>query len=188
MSSIANLVFFVSVLETYIYFIGTDINQESDEVTSYCLASGTWTDKPKLNVARKNHSACCLGAYLYVACGTGDGADYLEDSVERLDIVGTSQGAKWELLKLANRMINNRIRFLFSPLNEEELILLGGLEEDEPLGTVEIFNTRTLTVRQAVPGRKSEFSFFVSGNLIKKIARNTVIGSAFTTNSAIEIL
>ena len=51
----------------------TRTNRYLSTVSCYDIAKDTWKSlKPKLNIARKYHSACTLNGMIYVFCGKGD--------------------------------------------------------------------------------------------------------------------
>ena len=58
--------------ESYIVVSGGQCPQTHallQSVDIYKIKANAWKPAPMLTIARKSHSSCCLGDYIYVACG-----------------------------------------------------------------------------------------------------------------------
>ena len=68
---------------------------------AYDIVNNYWMSAPPLNKARKYHSSCSLGRYVYTCCGKGQASDEDINSFERLDAIGFFNGeseVEWEEL------------------------------------------------------------------------------------------
>ena len=97
-----------------------------------------------MNQARERHSSCYLAGCIYVFCGLDNNARNL-DSVEKLSInPNSSQQAlnHWERIPNLNLVDLPVLREHFSvPLNNQEILILGGYEFSER--KVHVYDTRT---------------------------------------------
>ena len=50
-------------------FIPATFEQYTDNVQKYDIAANKWSEAPKLNIKRQEHSGCCLKNFIYVFCG-----------------------------------------------------------------------------------------------------------------------
>ena len=81
-----------------------------------------------MNIARKNHSMCALGKYIYAFSGVSN-QGFL-DSIERLDASAVVAGrtTRWEVVNLeAGNRVPARGVPLVAPWGNDEIIFLGGM-------------------------------------------------------------
>ena len=101
---------------------------------------------PSLNHARSQASACVLGAFLYVFGGKNCKLVFL-NSIERLNIAShksTTGVGLWELIETPEKIISPRIYACFTALNQEEIAIFGGQDDNyDFLDDVILFNIRT---------------------------------------------
>lgn len=82
-----------------------------------------------MNIARKNHSMCALGKYIYAFSGVSKG-DYLA-SVERLDASAVVAGhsPRWEIVQFEQgNVFPKRGVPLVAPWSTDEVIYMGGID------------------------------------------------------------
>lgn len=80
----------------------------------YEIRANKWTKAPNMHFARKCHSSCSVGDYVYVACGqvevhddkSGRTQKILTNQIERLDLKSFVQGDKvtWELINISHEL------------------------------------------------------------------------------------
>lgn len=101
----------------------------------YDVAKNKWEEMPPMNQARFSHSSCHLGAFIYVFGGTNSQKQEF-NSVEKLSIDAKPKlkvSKQWEVIPEVNLTALPAICGHFSiPLNEKEIVILGGYDYDEP--------------------------------------------------------
>ena len=84
----------------YIFAIGGENchNDYLQSVDIYNIENNFWMGAPALNHARKYHSSCSLGHFVYTCCGKGISGEDL-NSFERIDAIAYLNGesdVEWE--------------------------------------------------------------------------------------------
>ena len=118
--------------DSYIFVSGgqspIEFTNNFDTVEFYDVGKDQWQTAPAMNIARKNHSMCALGKYIYAFSGVS--SQGFCDSIERLDASAVVAGrtARWEVVNLeAGNNIPARGVPLVAQWGNDEVIYLGGL-------------------------------------------------------------
>ena len=81
-----------------------------------------------MNQARRNHSSCSLGDYIYVCCGEDNNDSF--NSFERLNVVsflGGTQDTSWEPLQIEeNELLTPRSNCSMAAFGSNKIIVFGG--------------------------------------------------------------
>ena len=92
------------------------------------------------------HSSCIQANFLFIFCGKGSyfndfnsKSDFL-NSVERIDL---TDGTRWELIEPLMNDLMPRIYTLVCPVNESQIILMGGLNINVALADMWMFDLQT---------------------------------------------
>ena len=115
-----------------------------------------------MNTARKNHSMCALGKYIYVFGGVSN--EGFLSSIERLDAGALVAGrtARWEVVNLeAGNNLPARGVPLVCQWSSDEVIYLGGLSAGICKGDAHVVNFTNRTVKKCFD---SGFKFSGDGN------------------------
>lgn len=99
------------------------------EYRVYSLQANSWSKGPNLKVARHVHGSTILNEKLYVFAGM-DETDQCINSLEVLELNAVSKA--WTLLVL--EIIPARACPLICPINEKELLIMGGTYKAEEEG------------------------------------------------------
>lgn len=62
-----------------------------------------------------------------------------------------------------------------------------GMEEHDPLSSIEIFNSRTLQVSR-LKSKQDDTRYFVNGNSSIRIARDITVAAMFTTSQTMDFI
>lgn len=112
-------------------------------VSCYDIINDTWyVGYPKLNKTRFGASACVLGAKFYVFCGGIDYSLCKRNSIEKISesTLFPHSAARWELIEVRSNILSPRYAAGVAPLNEKEIVILGGDNVAYPYDVV-VFNT-----------------------------------------------
>ena len=105
-----------------------DSGQFYKTVELYRLDANIWEDFPDLVTERSRASSCCHGSYVYVFCGLSTNGSI--NTVERVAVEalqpGRTSDARWELIKPYPREISRRYQPIVAPLNDTQIVILGG--------------------------------------------------------------
>lgn len=97
-----------------------------------------------------------------MVCGKNKDGSCLT-SIERLHILNRQGLRAWTLIQIPDHVLEPRSHCLVAPLNEEELVIMGGSFDDEDiLASVVLVNTLTLAAEKVV-GDHEDYRFH-SGN------------------------
>ena len=141
-------------------------------VSYYDIAGNTWKGlKAELNIARYSHSACTLNGIVYVFCGYN--GNYL-NSIEMISESSLLANATtlWQLINVAENILTPRIGPAVAPLNDTEIAILGG-HDDNYRSDVIVFNTTTKTCQKVSAG--GDYKFSAAGNQCVQAGINKVV-------------
>ena len=139
-----------------------------------------------MNFARKNHSLCALGKYIYAFSGANN-KGWL-DSVERLDAsaVVSGRSTEWEIVQFeAGNAIPARGVPMVAPFSADEIIYMGGLMNGSCQGDGYIVNVVSGTVKKCFD---SAFKFTADGNQSYMERMGKVIGVVQDDHSIIQLI
>ena len=164
--------------DAYIFVSGgqspIEFTEQFASVDFYDVGKDQWTSAPPMNVARKNHSMCALGKYIYVFSGVSDQG--FCDSIERLDVGAVVNGrtARWEVINLeAGNSIPARGVPLVAPWSNDEVIYLGGLQAGTCKGDGYVINFTSRTVKRCFD---SSYKFTGDGNQVFMERMGKIVG------------
>ena len=106
-------------------------------VDVYDIAANRWKKATDMNIARYQHSSCCLGYFVYVCCGynSRNGQTVLNSNylIERLDIRSflpnfAQKPAAWDLICCASSesLTKSRMNPMMAPIGPSEIFIMGG--------------------------------------------------------------
>lgn len=125
-------------------------NQRKGSQTSelYLVDENKWVELPRLQRVRQRHASCAIGLTVYVFCGL-ERLWWTNELIEKLDL--SKAVLSWCTVNLAqDTALTLRHSLGVAPLNEVEILILGG-RDDEVWGDLDdliIFNTATEKVRK----------------------------------------
>ena len=128
-----------------------------------------------MNQARYAAAACCLADQVYIFAGY-DGDDCL-NSIEKIGAGSLiSNGVdRWELIQTSPTILSPRIDPAVAPLNNTEIMIFGGLDEDgNNLGDVIVFDTKTKQCTKVMSEGASKFHAY--SNRCVQASNDKVIG------------
>ena len=101
-----------------------------------------------MNLERCNHSSCTIGKTLYVLGGYEDiEVNYSIEKLTNIDEPVAIASSRWQLIKLIESF-TPRFDPVFCAWNNRELIILGGINEDNKrFNDGWVFDTRTDKLR-----------------------------------------
>lgn len=103
-----------------------------------------------MNSSRAMHNANVLGNWLYVFGGIKDNTHQLQLGIERLDLGqgGVSGGQVWEYMAVTPRSgIPLRFNDLCATLNQDELVVLGGMNTEVMLEDGYVLYPKSKTIK-----------------------------------------
>ena len=159
--------------DEFLFLIG-GANRD-DYMTScvrYDVQKNQWEDMPFLNEGRMSHSSCFLEDKIYVFSGRN--AQGLIISIESLKITTdpTQQLTKnWTSIPTVDEF-SPREASLCAPLNESEIVILGGYMNGEMSSDIFIFNTVDKSL-ESCGNNKLKFRHY--NNSCFKVANNKVL-------------
>ena len=127
-----------------------------------------------MNIARKNHSMCALGKYIYAFSGVS--SQGFCDSIERLDASAVVAGrtALWEVVNLeAGNSIPARGVPLVAQWGNDEVIYLGGLSAGACKGDGYVVDFMSRTVKKVFD---SSYKFSGDGNQVVMERMGKIVG------------
>lgn len=127
----------------------------TDSCIRFDLEAGNWEEMPPMNVARSESSSCALAGFLYVFCGI-DIDDDISLSIEKLQLVPSAKIQKWYVWQLIPNIniapdLTERSFPVVCPLNDREILIMGGHTGKEYLNDVLVYDTRSDMVQVRVP-------------------------------------
>ena len=105
-----------------------DFTKEFASCCYYDVGKDEWNQAPEMNFARKNHSMCAFGKYIYAFSGVNN-SGWL-DSIERLDAsaITNERKATWEIVRLeTGNVLPARGVPMVAPFGADEILYMGGL-------------------------------------------------------------
>ena len=107
----------------------------------YSVEEDKWQELPRLQKIRQKHASCAIGINVYVFCGH-DRLWWSNEMIERLDLQNLSVG--WRTISV-KAGLTLRHSLGVAPLNEVEVLIVGGKDEEVwgDLNDLVIFNTAT---------------------------------------------
>lgn len=100
-------------------------------VEVYDIKLGEWSRAPQLRVARMFHSGCSLENSVYLFFGHQKLSNgHLEPSIEILNTKTGANSLFWELFKPPMFSFRARVRALVAPLNDREILIVGGVDKE----------------------------------------------------------
>ena len=75
------------------------------------------------------------------------------NSIERVDFCRANRGetVQWQLIELPENVISPRSHVLFTSLNERELVIIGGQDEEgDPMSETNVFDTHSFEAKRVV--------------------------------------
>ena len=152
--------------DAYIFVSGgqspIEFTDEFKTVDFYDVGKDAWKTAPPMNFARKNHSMCALGKYIYAFSGINSSG--MLDSIERLDASAVVEGrtTRWEVVQLeAGNRIPARGVPLVAPWSTDEVIYCGGISVGICQGDGYIVNFSNGTIKKVFD---TAFKFTGDGN------------------------
>ena len=121
-------------------------------VSSHNLINNTWASNlPPMNKGRSGHAACLLGFHVFVFAGA-IGFGKFANSIEKIhtSFLESNGTIHWTLIELREDSGLSRERPAVAPLNESDIVILGGQAGLTYLGDVIIFDTITETCQKVV--------------------------------------
>ena len=167
--------------DEFLFLIGgANRDDYMNSCVRYDVQKNQWEDMSFLNEGRMSHSSCFLGDKIYVFAGRN--AQGLIDSIESLKITidPTQQFTKnWKLIYEENEF-EPREALLCAPLNESEIVIMGGYMNGENSSDIFIFNT----VDRYIEPRDVKYvpKFRHYNNTCFKVAHNKVVALVETDN------
>ena len=126
-----------------IVFTGGQFSEKNDAPNTFALLlkSGEWETLPPLNHGRINHSVTTSGNMIFVACGSSINSTQTQylTSIESLNM---DDPISWTLMDIKEKILTPRQQFIFSPISQSELLVLGGWS-DTKIDSGIIFNWKT---------------------------------------------
>lgn len=164
--------------DSYIFVSGgqspIEFTNQFDTVEFYDVGKDQWQKAPAMNIARKNHSMCALGKYIYAFSGVS--SQGFCDSIERLDASAVVAGrtARWEVVNLeAGNNIPARGVPLVAQWGNDEVIYLGGLSAGTCKGDAYVVNFTSRTVKKVFD---SPYKFSGDGNQVAMERMGKIVG------------
>ena len=116
----------------------------------YDIQKDQWYHVADLNKARRDHSSCALGDFVYVFGGPGS-KQVLEWLDAKADLEGES--VQWQKVELPETIYQPRLAHLqerwftlMVPFSENSILIIGGYSKVGPLNDVWLFNTKLHSV------------------------------------------
>ena len=121
---------------------------------------------PELNVARYSASSCVLAQNAYVFCGTGIGVQSQLNSIEKLNLEGDDAGksAEWQLIQPDIEVLSPRSSPIVVPLDENQILILGGNDGPTNYNDAIIFDATSETVQKVKDQDDDNLDFRAAGN------------------------
>ena len=119
----------------------------SEKVYAMHVSTGKWQySLPDLNTARHSHASITLEDQVFVACGKGTFNNTLLSSVEMLDMAKGDQA--WTLISIG---MTSRQNPVFSPINSDQLMIMGGNLSWRTFSNSYMLSHKTLQVYETDP-------------------------------------
>jgi len=127
---------------------GGSSRESGNTVERLDLTKDVWVELPKMVKERNRHAMCSAKDTIFVFCGIVPGVPQPLscNSIERLDTRDLSAG--WQIVEIAF-FLSPRRGLGIAPLNEREIVILGGLDETgRPLKDIYVFNVEEMSLSQ----------------------------------------
>lgn len=150
--------------------------QVSAKVEKLDISKSKWSPMPDLQVARESHASCTAqdGNIIYVFCGFNADGGVL-NSIEKLAPSFDSKPTAWKLLDLPLNSLEPRAFPAVAPLNDREIVLMGGRCTFNLIGDVHILDTRTDQLQLVLETNEKYLEFQAYGHQVGRLRKNKVV-------------
>ena len=131
-------------------------------VDCYNINIDQWFEAPPVHKERADASSCEQGDFIYTFGGLKFSAGYQLADIERLNAIQFTQQKRnnagstlaWELMNITTEdtiILTRRENAVMAPLNERQILILGGDGESGFKSDAYILNTETSSIHQVSP-------------------------------------